>query len=52
MDLAIDITVAAEHLRHLQHGAIDGSGRPAWFSRFSRSSGLGVLPIVVLATCA
>ena len=28
MDLAIDITVAAEHLRHFQDRCHDGSGRP------------------------
>ena len=51
MDLAIDITVAAEYLRQFQDWCHDAQAG-AWFPSLSRSNGLCVLPIVVLATCA
>lgn len=51
MDLAIDITVAAEYLRHFQDWCHDAQAG-ARFSSLSRSNGLCVLPMVVLATCA
>jgi hypothetical protein len=52
MHLAVGFAVAAEDLRHLQPGRHDGSSGRLSHLQLSRSSGLWVLPIVVVATRA